>query len=78
MTSKCAAVVAKVSRRLCVDSSNEIFNKFVPDNYRKAVELRKINPDLKVLIAIGGWNEGSARFSNMSSTATNRQTFIAR
>uniref|UniRef100_A0A8C2GWS2 chitinase n=1 Tax=Cyprinus carpio TaxID=7962 RepID=A0A8C2GWS2_CYPCA len=36
----------------------------------------KINPTLKTLLAVGGWNFGSTQFSIMVSTAANRQTFI--
>lgn len=48
------------------------------DSYAKLVALRQKNPQLKILLAIGGWNLGSQVFSNMSSSATDRQTFIAR
>ena len=47
-------------------------------NYGNAVALKKKNPNLKVLIAIGGYNAGSQVFSNMALTAERRQTFIAR
>lgn len=36
-------------------------------NFRKFVSLKQSNPQLKVLIAIGGWNVGSAPFSNVMS-----------
>lgn len=47
-------------------------------NYNNALALKKKNPNLKVLIAIGGYNAGSQVFSNMTLTAERRQTFIAR
>jgi len=47
------------------------------NNFKAAVDLRKQNPALKVMIAIGGWNETPTKFSNMSANAANRQTFIA-
>ncbi|XP_050295014.1 acidic mammalian chitinase-like [Anthonomus grandis grandis] len=47
------------------------------NGYTSAVNLKKTNPNLKVILGIGGWNEGSANFSNMASTATSRATFIS-
>ncbi|XP_051516808.1 acidic mammalian chitinase-like [Myxocyprinus asiaticus] len=34
------------------------------------------NPSLTTLLAVGGWNFGTAQFSTMVSTPQNRQTFI--
>ncbi|XP_063071449.1 chitinase, acidic.2 [Engraulis encrasicolus] len=38
--------------------------------------LKTINPSMKTLLAIGGWNFGSSQFSIMVSTPANRQKFI--
>ncbi|XP_032073151.1 chitotriosidase-1 isoform X1 [Thamnophis elegans] len=38
---------------------------------------KKTNPGLNTLLAIGGWNFGSAKFSAMVATAQNRQVFIS-
>jgi len=38
--------------------------------------LKSKNPALKVLIAIGGWNEGGKKYSEMAKTAENRAAFI--
>lgn len=45
------------------------------DGFRKFNELRKINPNLKTLVAIGGWNQRSEKYSKMSSTAESREQF---
>ncbi|XP_071952158.1 chitinase-3-like protein 1 [Antedon mediterranea] len=45
--------------------------------YSKVNELKNQNTDLKVLLAIGGWNFGVAPFSAMVSTSANRQHFIS-
>jgi chitinase len=42
----------------------------------KAVGLKAQNSNLKVLIAIGGWGQGSLRFSNMAKDPTKRTNFV--
>jgi len=38
--------------------------------------LRESNPDLKVLIAIGGWSEGVKKYSDMVSYGASRRIFV--
>ncbi|XP_010754148.2 acidic mammalian chitinase [Larimichthys crocea] len=38
--------------------------------------LKQSNPNLKTLLAVGGWNVGSQKFTTMVSTQANRNTFI--
>ncbi|XP_010005363.1 PREDICTED: acidic mammalian chitinase-like [Chaetura pelagica] len=44
--------------------------------YKSFNGLKNQNGKLKTLLAIGGWNFGTAKFSTMVSTPQNRQTFI--
>ncbi|XP_071994930.1 acidic mammalian chitinase-like isoform X1 [Engystomops pustulosus] len=44
--------------------------------YASFQQLKNKNKNLKTLLAIGGWNFGSAPFTAMVSTAQNRKTFI--
>ncbi|XP_028925098.1 chitotriosidase-1-like [Ornithorhynchus anatinus] len=44
--------------------------------YKSFNGLKSQNPELKTLLAIGGWNFGTQKFTTMVSTAANRQTFI--
>lgn len=46
------------------------------DGFNKFNQLRGVNPSLKTLIAIGGWNQGSAKYSNLVANASSRKTFI--
>ncbi|XP_076325319.1 uncharacterized protein LOC143233222 isoform X2 [Tachypleus tridentatus] len=52
------------------------YNDIDQGNYKKFVGLKSYNPKLKTMIAVGGWNEGSKRFSQLVADYTNRQRFI--
>ena len=45
--------------------------------YERTTDLKKINPELKVLVAVGGWNMGSTDFSNMVANSASRARFIS-
>ena len=45
-------------------------------SYKAAIGLKGQNPSLKVMLAIGGWNEGGKKYSAMAKTKKSRQTFI--
>nr|XP_012147710.1 PREDICTED: probable chitinase 2 isoform X3 [Megachile rotundata]XP_012147712.1 PREDICTED: probable chitinase 2 isoform X3 [Megachile rotundata] len=45
-------------------------------NYKKMTQLRHKYPDLNVLLAIGGWNEGSKNYSELASSPERRSRFI--
>ncbi|XP_019205288.1 chitotriosidase-1 [Oreochromis niloticus] len=44
--------------------------------YRSFNGLKQRNPNLKTLLAVGGWNFGTQKFTTMVSTQANRNTFI--
>lgn len=44
--------------------------------YSKVVDLKKKNPQLKVLIGVGGWNHGPKNFSDMVHDDNKRANFI--
>ncbi|XP_075230689.1 chitinase 7 [Lycorma delicatula] len=44
--------------------------------YDRIYNLKKANPKLKTLLAIGGWSFGTQKFKDMSATRYARQTFI--
>ena len=45
--------------------------------YERTTDLKKINPNLKILIAVGGWNFGSGPFSDMVNNEALRKNFVA-
>ncbi|CAH1376594.1 unnamed protein product [Tenebrio molitor] len=44
--------------------------------YERIQKLKKANPSLKTLLAIGGWSFGTQKFKDMAGTRYARQTFI--
>ncbi|EDW09710.2 uncharacterized protein Dmoj_GI18891 [Drosophila mojavensis] len=43
----------------------------------KTIALKQRNPKLKVLAVVGGWNEGSTKYSAMAADPAKRATFIS-
>ena len=44
--------------------------------YDRVIGLKAANPKLKVLLAIGGWSFGTAKFKEVSATRFSRQVFV--
>nr|AAA61639.1 venom chitinase [Chelonus sp.] len=45
------------------------------DGFGKFTSLRKKNPSVKIMVAVGGWNAGSVPFSQMASDQATREAF---
>lgn len=84
-------VIEDINTNLCTHiiyafaSLNETNNVIVPSDpsldidqggYSKFVGLKERNPDLKALLSIGGWNDGSRKYSDMASAEASRRTFV--
>lgn len=41
-----------------------------------AIALKKANPNLKVMAVVGGWNEGSTKYSDVAADPAKRKNFI--
>lgn len=60
-----------------LDSPNELnAEEGGKDGFKSFVTLKEIFPQLKVLVAVGGWTEGSEKYSAMASTQESRNKFI--
>ena len=44
--------------------------------YERVNNIKQLNPKLKTLLSVGGWNMGSEPFMAMVETNTTRKTFI--
>lgn len=51
-------------------------NENDPDMYDQVIALRETNPDLKVLLAIGGWAFGSTPFKELTSNVFRMNQFV--
>ncbi|RNA08689.1 acidic mammalian chitinase-like [Brachionus plicatilis] len=57
---------------------NDESTEWAPGMYKRTIDLKKKNKNLKILIAVGGWNHGSLLFSNMVSDEFKRKNFITK
>lgn len=44
--------------------------------YKKIVALKEQNPNLKIMLAVGGWSHAAAPFTQMVSTEQSRSEFV--
>ncbi|KAJ8962570.1 hypothetical protein NQ318_000963 [Aromia moschata] len=47
-----------------------------PKGFEHLIGLKQSKPELKVMVSMGGWNEGSDRYSQMAADPIKRQVFI--
>ena len=59
-----------------LDPWMDLEDEYALAGFRKVTDLKYVNPKLKVTIAIGGWNEGSTKYSEMARDPEKRKTFI--
>ncbi len=59
-----------------LDEYNDLPENWGKGAYVRFNSLRTYNPNLKTLLAIGGWNEGSTAYSEMVKTQERRTKFI--
>ncbi|CAL4094059.1 unnamed protein product [Meganyctiphanes norvegica] len=59
-----------------LDPWNDLPDNYGKNAYGRFTGLKSQNPNLKTMLAIGGWNEGSVKYSKMASSSTTRSIFI--
>lgn len=65
------------NRMRALDPWNDLYDNYGKGAFERFTGLKKLNPKLKTLIAIGGWNEGSVKYSNMVANPSARDTFVS-
>lgn len=58
-----------------LDRWQDLKDNFGLGGYEKLVGMRSAYPHLKVLISMGGWNEGSVEYSNLAANPQRRRVF---
>lgn len=58
------------------DPWQDLPDDYGKDGFNRITRLKRGNPHLKVTLAIGGWNEGSANYSKLASDAGRRKVFV--
>jgi chitinase len=59
-----------------LDPALDLANNGGQDNIGRFNKLREISPETKTMVAIGGWNEGSIKYSKVVSNQTIRENFV--
>lgn len=59
-----------------LDSWQDLPNDYGKNGFGRFNKLRKINPNVKTIIAIGGWNEGSTKYSRVVANPGLRAKFV--
>uniref|UniRef100_A0A182NGV2 GH18 domain-containing protein n=1 Tax=Anopheles dirus TaxID=7168 RepID=A0A182NGV2_9DIPT len=59
-----------------LDAWQDLKDNYGKGGYEKLTGMRAAHPHLKVLLAIGGWNEGSEKYSNLAANPERRQAFV--
>ncbi|XP_037079609.1 acidic mammalian chitinase-like, partial [Pollicipes pollicipes] len=59
-----------------LDPWNDLYADYGRGAYLRFTRMKQKNPEIKTMLSIGGWNEGSRKYSQMASTAANRKKFI--
>ncbi|GFN78208.1 chitinase-3-like protein 1 [Plakobranchus ocellatus] len=70
------AVLNKRADNLEAGQWNDESKPWIVGMYERVMSLKVINPQLKVLLSVGGWDAGTKLFTKMTATKHNRTIFI--
>ncbi|GAB6027330.1 Chitinase 2 [Chamberlinius hualienensis] len=59
-----------------LDPFNDLYDNYGKGAFERFTKLSEINPDLKCILGIGGWNEGSTKYSDMANDPSRRAKFV--
>ncbi|GLV40356.1 Chitinase 8 [Carabus blaptoides fortunei] len=59
-----------------LDEYNDLEENWGKGGFKRFNKLKQLNPKLKTMIAIGGFNEGSVTYSNVMASDTLREKFV--
>ncbi|XP_066964000.1 acidic mammalian chitinase-like [Macrobrachium rosenbergii] len=59
-----------------LDPYNDLCENYGKCGYHRFTNLTLKNPDLKTTLGVGGWNEGSTKYSEMAADPAKRKTFV--
>nr|AQZ26770.1 chitinase 2 [Tigriopus japonicus] len=71
-----AGLDAETSTIKSLDPWMDLEENYALAGFRKATELKHAYPNLKVTLAIGGWNEGSKKYSDLAADPEKRKVFV--
>ena len=58
-----------------LDPYNDLYDNWGRGAFERFTGLKEANPSLKTLLAIGGWNEGATKYSEMVASEARRKVF---
>ncbi|KAK2580185.1 hypothetical protein KPH14_012451 [Odynerus spinipes] len=59
-----------------LDPWQDLPNDYGKNGYGRFNALRQLNPNVKTMIAVGGWNEGSTKYSQVVANPARRAKFV--
>lgn len=65
-----------INANITTDPWQDLKDNYGKGGFERATNLKVTYPHLKVTLAIGGWNEGSISYSNMSKDPSKRKSFV--